>query len=219
MTKDAQTWDSFIVDYQLPAEKVEHDLAAKYPIFLSYHDDLDFRLRFLVGVELASSSWLLFETKDISTDRIIFVADNLDKVRIDEIESVFDQKPGRLYKLVQKALQNKLKSAEKDGLRVRFTSFLRPKKEEAQVSGLTFFELSETSHAILNEVVAAYSRLLLKLKDKQQTDQQVIEAIQKNKKLALDILRKSANFSTIVQMQKIVDKYAPIAHELHQQLL
>lgn len=219
MTKEAKIWDSVVVDYQLPAEKVEHDLATKYRIFLSYYNYLDFKLRFLVGVEPAPSIWVLFETENIPNNRIVFVLDNLDDMRIGEIESVFDQKPGSFEKLIQKAQQNKLKSAEKNGLRVRYASFLKPKKEEAQVSGMLFFELSETSHAILNEIVAAYSRLLLQLKDKPDTNQMVIEAIQKNKKLALDILQKSVNFSTIGRMQEIVDKYAPIAHELHQQLL
>jgi hypothetical protein len=143
----------------------------------------------------------------------------LDNVRIGEIEAVFDQKPGSMWKLVQKALQSEPKVAEKRGVMVRFGSFLKPKKEETQISGMTFYELSETSHAILNEVVAAYSRLLLKLKGKKDADQLILEAIKKNKMLALDILRKSANFSTIGRMQDIIDKYAPIAQKLHQQTL
>jgi hypothetical protein len=82
MTKVANTWDSVIVDYQLPAKKVEGDLAAIYPIFLSYHDFLDFTLKFLVGVETGSSYWALHTTKVFTTDNLITHSINSNRITV-----------------------------------------------------------------------------------------------------------------------------------------
>lgn len=219
MMSDLKAMDSVaVVGYKLPRKTSEEKILSKFPnLFLSHYDYLEVMITVIFKLAKVQFTTVR-ENIDLSRrDMIAIVIDNLDEAPVALLEKQFDEKPGSIAKLVRKASQSKGRSAEKDRLSVWIFDLKFVAREQQSLNGMTFFELAERSHAVLNEVVAAYSRLQLRIEDGQHADEQMIRAIEKDKALALEILLNADNFSTVGQMQEIVDKYAPIAREFHRQ--
>jgi hypothetical protein len=207
-----------VVDYKVPRKEGTDKVPPSFRnILLSYHDYLEVLIKVLF--QLATPIKFNRSKEYDITGRfgVTFIIRNLDDAPIAQLEHEFGEKPGSIQKVLEKALHSKTGEAEKNRISVTWVDAGNLESEEQSQTGLTFFELAERSHAVLNEVVAAYTRLLLKLKDDRYADKKLIEMIGTNKSLALKILRNSDNFSTVRQMQEIIDKYAPIVREFHSQ--
>jgi hypothetical protein len=219
MISDLKAMDSVaVVGYKLPRKTSEEKILSQFPnLFLSHYDHLEVTITVILKLAKAQFTTGLGKFGISGPNMIVIVIDNLDEAPITLLEKQFDEKPGSIAKLVKKASQSKGRLAEKDRLSVQLLEFNAVVREQPSLNGMTFFELNERSHAVLNEVVAAYSRLQSRIEDQPDTDQQMVKAIEKDKALALKILLNADNFSTVGQMQEIVDKYAPIAREFHRQ--
>jgi hypothetical protein len=219
MISDLKARDSVaVVGYKPPQKISEKKILSQFPnLFLSHYDHLEVMIT--VILKMAKAQFTTEQGRFVFSDpdMIVFVIDNLDEAPITLLEKQFDEKPGSIAKLVKKASQSKGRLAEKDRLSVQLLEFNAVVREQQSLNGMTFFELTERSHAVLNEVVAAYSRLQSRIEDQPDANEHMVKAIEKDKALALGILLNADNFSTVGQMQEIVDKYAPIAREFHRQ--
>lgn len=153
-------------------------------------------------------------------DQVTFLEFDFDPINTfsldyNSIDLLFKQEPGTVDSLWKKANAARKTSARKGNLSVEIGPYEEAKKEEAQVSGLLFYELTETAHALLHAAAAAYSRMSVKESNKNTPDELLLKEIGENKKLARDILSRAENFSSLAQLQAIVEKYSPIVKALY----
>jgi hypothetical protein len=83
-----------------------------------------------------------------------------------------------------------------------------------EVSGMDFYVASELSNSILNDIVAAYTRLEFKEGRKQSPDFNVIRQYDMKRSEVWKVLCKSENFSSLASMNKIIEVYTPILKQV-----
>jgi hypothetical protein len=83
-----------------------------------------------------------------------------------------------------------------------------------EVSGMDFFVASELSNSILNDIVAAYTRLEFKEGRKQSPDFKQIREWDLKRAEVWKVLSKSENFMSLTKMNEIIETYTPILKQV-----
>lgn len=89
-----------------------------------------------------------------------------------------------------------------------------PAEGSMEVSGVEFFVASELSNSILNDIVAAYTRLEFKEGRKQNPDFDVIRQFDAKRSEVFKELCKLENFNSLANMNKIIEVYTPILKQV-----
>jgi len=83
-----------------------------------------------------------------------------------------------------------------------------------EVSGMDFFVAIELSNSILNDIVAAYTRLEFKEGRKQTPDFNLIREYDLKRSEVWKVLCKSENFISLDKMNEIIEIYTPILKQI-----
>ena len=83
-----------------------------------------------------------------------------------------------------------------------------------EVSGMDFYVAAELSKSVLNDIVATYTRIEFKEGRKQNPDFSRIREFDEKRSEVLGLLYKSENFSSLDNMNKIIEKYLPVLKQL-----
>ena len=154
-----------------------------------------------------------------------FVLPSEEAKPIHDMEVVLE-KEGQITKLIMEAKDAPNKRAQQDDLSVSFTydwelltdfgDFdIKATGEPAEaVSGLRFYEYTETANALLNDVVAGYTRLAFHERKKSQPDPIFLDELESTKRLALTLLRQPQSFFSMDRLQEVIEDYTPIVRSL-----
>ena len=83
------------------------------------------------------------------------------------------------------------------------------------VSGMKFYELTELSTSILNDIVSAYTRLEFKEEREHIPNRDLIREYDVKRSEVFRELCKSDNFKSIDSMNSIIETYLPLHKQLH----
>ncbi len=154
-----------------------------------------------------------------------FVINSEEAQPIHDMEVVLE-KEGQITKLIMEAKGAPDKRARQDDLSVLFTydwelltdlgdfDLKATGEPDGPTSGLRFYEYTETANALLNDVVAGYTRLAFQERKKSQPEPGLLEELEINKKLALTLLRQPQSFFSIDRLQEVIEDYTPIVRSL-----
>lgn len=136
-------------------------------------------------------------------------------------------KPGQIVSLVLQAKFAPSGRAQQDDLTVSledweavddfgdFSAEAEAEVPDEPISGQRFYEYTEMAHALLNDVVAGYTRLAFRERKKGNQDTEFLTELEVNKTLALTLLRQSKTFSSLDQLREVIDNYTPIVRALY----
>jgi hypothetical protein len=93
-------------------------------------------------------------------------------------------------------------------------TFSTPAEGPMEVGGMDFFVASELSNSILNDIVAAYTRLEFKEGRNQSPDFKVIREYDLKRSEVFKELCRLDNFKSVDSMNKIIETYSPILKQL-----
>ncbi len=213
---------AIVVRYRLPVKSAG---VRYFPrVFLSSDRQFKFRLALAfknadLAVELISPLISHFSKSPIFK----FTLSATETKQIQDVEAFLD-KPGRVVYLIGEAKRAKNKKAHENELSVSledleamedFADFSPEGESEELVSGMKFYEYTETAHALLNDVVAGYTRLAFKEKKKELPDTGFLAELEANKILALNLLRQSKTFASLDEMSEVITEYTPIVRALY----
>lgn len=202
---------------------------SRYPgLFLPPDRQIKFKLASLVLENsgfTVSSVYRMQPGHPPSITLVLFILTSEEDQPIHDVEIVLD-KPGQLLMLIGEAKQSPNRRAQNDDLSVSVTddweslnafydfAFEDTEASREPVSGLLFYEYTETAQALLNDAIAGYTRLSFQERKKHQPDAALLDELEKNKKIALSLLRQPQTFSSIDRLQEVIEDYTPIVRSL-----
>jgi len=202
---------TLVVRYELPRRRQRNEPYAS--IFLSDDKINELNIGVLHNLELQRIYPAHSKKREEPEIYVIFL-DATDMTGIQVLETVIG-KPGIIVGLMTKARTALGRKAKKDAVTVELGSVTERKKEKGKVNGMKFYELTETAHSLLSDVVAGYARLAYREKKKAKLGVRLLKKIEANRLLAMSLLRKSSTFSSLDQMEEVIAAYTPIAKELY----